>query len=203
VLQRVVRLAAGVGPADARNLSAPGQPWNEIEYDGPEIDADPLICIDCGAVFVPNHGPGLPSRGPRSQALLRLQSEQIGLMDVVVTLTDDQLEAIAQRMAELLADQRASVPAPELLTVAQAAELAGVSVKTVRSLAFERATDPARAAAAPDGGVRGTGGTPGRAATHDAAVREDAKAGRESGHVRRTGARGRMTPLWHHFQHYF
>jgi excisionase family DNA binding protein len=37
------------------------------------------------------------------------------------------------RVAELSADRRAPEPAPELLTVAQAAELAGVSVKTVRS----------------------------------------------------------------------
>jgi len=53
-------------------------------------------------------------------------------MDLTVTLTDAQLEAIAVRLAELLAD-RPSAPAPELLTVAQAAELAGVSAKTVRN----------------------------------------------------------------------
>ena len=53
-------------------------------------------------------------------------------MDLVVTLTDAQLEAIAHRVSELLADQRPSEP-PELLTVAQAAELAGVSTKTIRN----------------------------------------------------------------------
>ena len=53
-------------------------------------------------------------------------------MDAVVTLTDAQLEAIARRVAELLADQRPSEP-PESLTVAQAAELAGVSTRTIRN----------------------------------------------------------------------
>jgi excisionase family DNA binding protein len=52
-------------------------------------------------------------------------------LDLTVTLTDDQLEAIAHRVAELLADRRASEPAPELLTVSQAAELAGVTRKTI------------------------------------------------------------------------
>jgi len=70
---------------------------------------------------------------PRSPALLRLQPEQIGLMDLTVTLTDAQLEAIAPRVAELLADRRASEPVPELLPVAPAAQLAGVSAKTIRN----------------------------------------------------------------------
>lgn len=52
-------------------------------------------------------------------------------MDLVVTLTDAQLEAIAHRVAELLSDRLASEPAPELLTVSQAAELAGVTRKTI------------------------------------------------------------------------
>jgi hypothetical protein len=54
-------------------------------------------------------------------------------VDLTVTLTDAQLEAIAHRVAELLADQRPSESSPELLTVAQAAKLAGVSEKTVRN----------------------------------------------------------------------
>ena len=54
-------------------------------------------------------------------------------MDLTVTLTDDQLEAIALRVAEMLADRGASEPAPELPTVAQAAELAGVGAMTVRN----------------------------------------------------------------------
>jgi hypothetical protein len=52
-------------------------------------------------------------------------------MDAAVTLIDAQLEAIARRVAELLADHRPSEPS-ELLTVAQAAQLAGVSTKTIR-----------------------------------------------------------------------
>jgi hypothetical protein len=54
-------------------------------------------------------------------------------VDLTVTLTDDQLEAIALRVAELLADREASEPVPELLTVSRTAELAGASVKTVRN----------------------------------------------------------------------
>jgi len=54
-------------------------------------------------------------------------------VDLTVTLTDDQLEPIAIRVAELLADRQSSEPAAELLTVAQAAELAGVSATTVRN----------------------------------------------------------------------
>ena len=53
-------------------------------------------------------------------------------MDLVVTLTDAQLEAVARRVAELLADRRPAEPS-ERMTVAQAAELAGVSAKTVRN----------------------------------------------------------------------
>jgi len=43
---------------------SPVQPWDEPQpYDGAEIDAESRICIDCGASFVPNRGPGLPGRG--------------------------------------------------------------------------------------------------------------------------------------------
>ena len=52
-------------------------------------------------------------------------------MDLVVTLTDAQLEAIAHRVAELLAAERPSEPAAEWLTVAEAAALARVTAKTI------------------------------------------------------------------------
>jgi hypothetical protein len=54
-------------------------------------------------------------------------------VDLTVTLTDDQLEAIAHRVAELLADRQATEPASGLLTPAQAAEVAGVSAKADRN----------------------------------------------------------------------
>jgi hypothetical protein len=54
-------------------------------------------------------------------------------VDLTVILTDEQVEAIALRVADLLADRLASERVPKLLTVAQAAELAGVSAKTIRN----------------------------------------------------------------------
>ncbi len=52
-------------------------------------------------------------------------------MDLTVTLTDDQLEVISHRVAELVIDRQAPEPAPESLTVAQAAEMAHVTASTV------------------------------------------------------------------------
>jgi Helix-turn-helix domain len=50
---------------------------------------------------------------------------------ITLTLADDQLEEIAQRVAEILAAREPTSPTPDLLTVAQAAEVAGVSPKTI------------------------------------------------------------------------
>jgi hypothetical protein len=69
--------------------------------------------------------------------LLRLQPEQTGLVDLVVTLTDDQLEEIADREAEQLTDHRAPEPVPEQLTVAEAAALARVTAKTIYHRRFD------------------------------------------------------------------
>ena len=54
-------------------------------------------------------------------------------MNVVLTLSDGQLEEIAQRVAEILASREAAAPAGELLTVTSAAALAGVTPKTLRN----------------------------------------------------------------------
>jgi hypothetical protein len=53
-------------------------------------------------------------------------------VNITFTLTDGQIEELAQRVAEILADRAPSEPS-EQLTVAQAAALAGVSTKTVRN----------------------------------------------------------------------
>jgi hypothetical protein len=43
---------------------APTQPWDEPGvHDGPELDAESRMCIDCGANFVPNRGRGMAGRG--------------------------------------------------------------------------------------------------------------------------------------------
>jgi len=69
--------------------------------------------------------------------LLRLQPEQTGLVDLVITLTNAQLEAIAHRLAELLTDRKAPEPVPEWLTVAEAATLGRLTAKTVYRWRFE------------------------------------------------------------------
>jgi hypothetical protein len=63
-LESLTALRCRPPPATCQARHAtPVQPWVEIEYAGPDSDADPLICIDCGASFVPNYGRGLPGRG--------------------------------------------------------------------------------------------------------------------------------------------
>lgn len=49
-------------------------------------------------------------------------------MRLEFTLTDDQLEQIAERVAEILADRE---PAPEMMTFGEAGQMAGVSPRTV------------------------------------------------------------------------
>jgi len=97
------------------------------------VRAGARTCINCGALFFPNRGKGLPGKGrPRLRCYdCRRASSTRSELDLLVTLTDAQLEAIAHRVAELLAEGRASEPAAELLTVSQAAELAGVTRKTI------------------------------------------------------------------------
>jgi len=66
-------------------------PWPKPERPDPAVDCDPgsgavpRVCINCGRTFIPNLGRGLPGHG-RAAALLRLQPEQLGLMDLTVTL---------------------------------------------------------------------------------------------------------------------
>jgi len=54
-------------------------------------------------------------------------------VDLTITLTDAQLEQIAEREAVVLTDRAPSEPVRDLLTVAHAAQLAGVSPKTVHN----------------------------------------------------------------------
>jgi len=58
-------------------------------------------------------------------------------MDLTVTLTDDQLEEIAQRVAAILGERERPEAPSERLTVAQAAQMAGVAEKTVRNWLWE------------------------------------------------------------------
>lgn len=117
------------------------QPW-EIEHEPPQITGNQRICIECGAYCRPNSGPdclaGAVGACAATAVRPRCTIASADLADVVltVTLTDDQLEAIARRVAQMLADRRALGPAPEFLTLARAAELARVAPKTIGNWLF-------------------------------------------------------------------
>jgi hypothetical protein len=103
-------------------------------------------------------------------------------LDLTVTLTDEQLEAIAHRVAELLADQLPFEPASELLTAAQAAGIAGVSAKTIRNwLSAGPIDSPGQDALRPGGGGCGTADAPGTAETPHVTARTDAETRQQPG----------------------